>query len=60
MFESLVSRGIPTFNRPNYLKKAIVSALQHTYQNLEVICRTTKKQINYVGLAFGTDIILTT
>lgn len=32
----LVSIGIPTYNRPQYIKKAIKSALSQSYQNLEI------------------------
>ena len=35
--EPLVSVIIPTYNRPEYLKQAINSAVQQTYQNLEII-----------------------
>jgi glycosyltransferase involved in cell wall biosynthesis len=35
--EPLVSVIIPTYNRPEYLKQAINSAIQQTYQNLEII-----------------------
>jgi glycosyltransferase involved in cell wall biosynthesis len=35
--EPLVSVIIPTYNRPEYLKQAITSAIQQTYQNLEII-----------------------
>ncbi len=35
--EPLVSVIIPTYNRPEYLKQAITSAVQQTYQNLEII-----------------------
>lgn len=35
--EALVSVIIPTYNRPDYLKEAIESAVGQTYQNLEVI-----------------------
>ena len=35
--EPLVSVIIPTYNRIEYLKQAISSAVQQTYQNLEII-----------------------
>ncbi|MBH8565024.1 glycosyltransferase family 2 protein [Nostoc sp. CENA67] len=35
--EPLVSVVIPTYNRPEYLKQAIASAIQQTYQNIEII-----------------------
>lgn len=35
--EPLVSVIIPTYNRPEYLKQAIASALLQTYQNIEII-----------------------
>jgi len=35
--EPLVSITTPTFNRPDYLKQAITSALNQTYQNFEII-----------------------
>ncbi|MEA5602815.1 glycosyltransferase family 2 protein [Nostoc sp. UHCC 0252] len=35
--QPLVSVVIPTYNRPNYLKQAIASAIQQTYQNIEII-----------------------
>jgi glycosyltransferase involved in cell wall biosynthesis len=35
--EPLVSVIIPTYNRPDYLRQAIASAVQQTYQNLEII-----------------------
>ena len=35
--EPLVSVIIPTYNRPEYLKQAIASAIQQTYQNIEII-----------------------
>jgi glycosyltransferase involved in cell wall biosynthesis len=33
----LVTIGIPTYNRPNELKKAIESAINQSYKNLEII-----------------------
>ncbi|QIR38425.1 glycosyltransferase family 2 protein [Tolypothrix sp. PCC 7910] len=35
--QPLVSVIIPTYNRPQYLKQAIASAVKQTYQNLEII-----------------------
>jgi glycosyltransferase involved in cell wall biosynthesis len=35
--QPLVSVIIPTYNRPDYLKEAITSAVGQTYQNLEII-----------------------
>ncbi|MHC5935301.1 glycosyltransferase family 2 protein [Nostoc sp.] len=35
--EPLVSVIIPTYNRPEYLKQAIASAIKQTYQNIEII-----------------------
>ncbi len=35
--ESLVSVIIPTYNRSSYLKEAISSAVQQTYENIEII-----------------------
>ncbi|YAF93967.1 MAG: glycosyltransferase family 2 protein [Nodularia sp. CChRGM 3473] len=35
--EPLVSIVIPTYNRPEYLRQAIASAVQQTYQNIEII-----------------------
>jgi glycosyltransferase involved in cell wall biosynthesis len=44
----LISVIIPTYNRPEYLKVAIASAVQQTYQNIEIIisdnCSTTNTQ----------------
>ena len=37
MTNPLVSIIIPTYNRPNYLQRAIESALNQTYSNLEII-----------------------
>lgn len=46
--EPLVSVIIPTYNRPEYLKHAIASAVKQTYQNIEIIvsdnCSTTNTQ----------------
>ncbi len=35
--EPLVSVVIPTYNRPEYLKQAIASAVKQTYQNIEIM-----------------------
>ncbi|MEH2027751.1 glycosyltransferase family 2 protein [Nostoc sp.] len=35
--QPLVSIIIPTYNRPEYLKQAIASAIKQTYQNIEII-----------------------
>ncbi len=35
--QPLVSVIIPTYNRPEYLKQAISSAIRQTYQNIEII-----------------------
>lgn len=35
--QPLVSVIIPTYNRPEYLKQAIASAIKQTYQNIEII-----------------------
>ncbi|MBD1212120.1 MAG: glycosyltransferase, partial [Dolichospermum circinale Clear-D4] len=35
--QPLVSVIIPTYNRPEYLKQAINSAVQQTYENIEII-----------------------
>lgn len=35
--EPLVSVIIPTYNRPDYLKQAIASAVNQTYRNIEII-----------------------
>ncbi|MBE9211789.1 glycosyltransferase family 2 protein [Plectonema cf. radiosum LEGE 06105] len=35
--QPLVSVIIPTYNRPEYLKLALISAVQQTYQNIEII-----------------------
>jgi glycosyltransferase involved in cell wall biosynthesis len=35
--EPLVSVVIPTYNRPSYLADAIASAVQQTYQNIEIV-----------------------
>ena len=46
--QPLVSVIIPTYNRPQYLREAIASAVQQTYQNLEIIvsddCSTENPQ----------------
>ena len=35
--QPLVSVVIPTYNRPDYLKQAIASAVKQSYQNIEII-----------------------
>ncbi|MEH2154187.1 glycosyltransferase family 2 protein [Nostoc sp.] len=35
--QPLVSVIIPTYNRPEYLKQAIASAIKQTYQNIEIL-----------------------
>ena len=35
--QPLVSVVIPTYNRPSYLKAALKSAVEQTYQNIEII-----------------------
>jgi len=44
----LISVIIPTYNRPDYLKQAIASAVKQTYQNIEILisdnCSTTNTQ----------------
>ncbi|MDF5724772.1 MAG: glycosyltransferase family 2 protein [Rhizonema sp. PD37] len=46
--QPLVSIVIPTYNRPEYLKQAIASAVKQTYQNIEIIvcdnCSTENTQ----------------
>ncbi len=46
--QSLVSVIIPTYNRPEYLQQAIASAVNQTYQNIEIIvsdnCSTDNTQ----------------
>jgi glycosyltransferase domain-containing protein len=46
--QPLVSVIIPTYNRPEYLKQALASAIQQSYQNIEIIvsdnCSTEKTQ----------------
>ncbi|BAY17993.1 glycosyl transferase family protein [Anabaenopsis circularis NIES-21] len=48
-FESLqplVSVIIPTYNRPEYLKQAIASAVHQTYQNIEIIVSDNCSDVN--------------
>jgi len=35
--QPLVSIVTPTYNRPEYLKLALISAVQQTYKNIEII-----------------------
>jgi glycosyltransferase involved in cell wall biosynthesis len=53
--QPLVSVIIPTYNRPDYLKQAIASAIKQTYQNIEIIvsdnCSTENTQA--VAASFG-------
>ncbi|MBR8833855.1 MAG: glycosyltransferase family 2 protein [Stigonema ocellatum SAG 48.90 = DSM 106950] len=46
--DALVSVIIPTYNRPEYLKQAIASAVNQTYKNIEIIvsdnCSTSNTQ----------------
>lgn len=38
----MISVGIPTYNRPNLLKKALQKVQQQTYQNLEILVSDNK------------------
>ena len=44
--QPLVSVIIPTYNRPEYLKQAIASAVQQTYQNIEIIVCDNCSSVN--------------
>ncbi|NEU71171.1 glycosyltransferase family 2 protein [Hassallia byssoidea VB512170] len=45
-YQPLVSVIIPTYNRPEYLKQAIASAVQQTYQNIEIIVCDNCSSVN--------------
>jgi glycosyltransferase involved in cell wall biosynthesis len=47
----LVSIIIPTYNRPNYLKQAIASAVQQTYKNIEIIVSDDCSPVNQQAIA---------
>lgn len=53
--QPLVSVIIPTYNRPQYLKQAIASAVRQTYQNLEIIVSDNCSPENPQGIveSFG-------
>ncbi|WP_414572956.1 glycosyltransferase family 2 protein [Nostoc sp. CCY 9925] len=53
--QPLVSVIIPTYNRPDYLKQAIASAVQQTYQNIEIIVSDNCSPENPQGIveSFG-------
>ncbi|MBE9008021.1 glycosyltransferase family 2 protein [Fortiea sp. LEGE XX443] len=44
--EPLVSVVIPTYNRPEYLKQAISSAVKQTFQNIEIIVCDNCSDVN--------------
>ena len=43
---SLVSVIIPTYNRPDYLKKSLESAVNQTYRNLEIIVSDNASEVS--------------
>lgn len=54
--EPLVSIGVPTFNRPKWLKRTLENLSQQTYKNIEIIVSdnaSTDKQVEEVIHAFS-------
>ncbi|MBD2530225.1 glycosyltransferase family 2 protein [Nostoc flagelliforme FACHB-838] len=53
--QPLVSVIIPTYNRPEYLKLAIASAIKQTYQNIEIIVsdNCSSENIQALVASFG-------
>ena len=53
--QPLVSIIIPTYNRPEYLKQAIASAIKQTYQNIEIIVsdNCSSQNIQAIAASFG-------
>jgi glycosyltransferase involved in cell wall biosynthesis len=53
--QPLVSVVIPTYNRPEYLKQAIASAIKQTYQNIEIIVsdNCSSENIQAIAASFG-------
>ncbi|MBW4560111.1 MAG: glycosyltransferase [Mojavia pulchra JT2-VF2] len=53
--QPLVSVVIPTYNRPEYLKQAIASAVKQKYQNIEIIVSDNCSPENPLGIveSFG-------